>query len=113
MKSCLVIAMAFVFSASVVDAKPKRRARGAKKAQARRAQASVPPAGPAKDETRTLRRGERVEFDARLIQGQLAKAGAVYLFQRVGGTLKSMVGMPHSFRGKIVRPVYPRKRGRR
>ena len=56
---------------------------------------------------KTLQRGERVEFDARLIQGQSAKAGAVYLFARVATNLKSMVKERTSFRDKVVRTVYP------
>jgi len=64
--------------------------------------------GPATDEEgKTLQRGERVEFDARLIQGQSAKAGAVYLFARVATNLKSMVKERTSFRDKVVRTVYP------
>jgi len=63
--------------------------------------------GPTDDEGKALQRGERVEFDARLIQGQTAKAGAVYLFARVPTNLKSMVRERTSFREKIVRTVYP------
>lgn len=63
--------------------------------------------GPADEEGKTLQRGERVEFDARLIQGQSAKAGAVYLFARVATNLKSMVKERTSFRDKVVRTVYP------
>lgn len=67
----------------------------------------------AADDNRELRRGERVEFDARLIQGQTAKAGAVYLFERVTSNLRSMVRVQNSFRHKIIRPVFPKKRGSR
>jgi hypothetical protein len=71
--------------------------------------APAAPAGGAKsdEEGRSLQRGERVEFDARLIQGQTAKAGAVYLFARVPTNLKSMVRERTTFREKIVRTVYP------
>lgn len=65
------------------------------------------PAGKADEDGRSLQRGERVEFDARLIQGQTAKAGAVYLFARVPTNLKSMVRERTTFREKIVRTVYP------
>lgn len=54
-----------------------------------------------------LQRGERIEFDARLIQGQTAKAGAVYLFERASSNLRSMVKDRTSFRDKIVRTVFP------
>jgi hypothetical protein len=71
--------------------------------------APTPAPGGAKgdEEGRSLQRGERVEFDARLIQGQTAKAGAVYLFARVPTNLKSMVRERTTFREKIVRTVYP------
>lgn len=72
------------------------------------APAPAPAAGAKEDEEgRSLQRGERVEFDARLIQGQTAKAGAVYLFARVPTNLKSMVRERTTFREKIVRTVYP------
>lgn len=61
------------------------------------------------DEGRSLQRGERIEFDARLIQGQTAKAGAVYLFERVRTDLKSMVKERASFRDKVVRKVFLEK----
>ncbi len=64
------------------------------------------------DDASKLQRGERVEFDTRLIQGQTAKAGAVYLFARVSTNLKSMVKERSSFREKVVRTVYPRDDGR-
>jgi hypothetical protein len=63
--------------------------------------------GAAGDDSRALKRGERIEFDARLIQGQTAKAGAVYLFERASSNLRSMVKDRVSFREKIVRTVFP------
>jgi hypothetical protein len=70
-----------------------------------------PPPAPAAaqpaEEGRALQRGERVEFDGRLIQGQTAKAGAVYLFARVSTNLRSMVKERSSFKDKIVRTVFP------
>ncbi|AKU92132.1 hypothetical protein [Vulgatibacter incomptus] len=59
-----------------------------------------------------LRRGERVEFDARLIQGQTAKAGAVYLFERVSSDLSSMVRERRSYRREIVEEVFPQETDR-
>lgn len=71
------------------------------------AESVAPPAAPATtDDSRAVQRGERVEFDARLIQGQTAKAGAVYLFARVSTNLRSMVREQSSFRDKIVRTVF-------
>ena len=54
-----------------------------------------------------IRRGERVEFDERLIQGQTAKAGAVYLFERMSSDLRSMVKERSSFKEEVVEPVFP------
>jgi hypothetical protein len=75
-----------------------------KKAEPEEAPPPAPP--PASEEARALQRGERVEFDGRLIQGQTAKAGAVYLFARVSTNLKSMVKERSTFREKIVRTVF-------
>lgn len=61
----------------------------------------------ASEDARVLQRGERIEFDARLIQGQTAKAGAVYLFERASSNLRSMVKDRSSFRDRIVRTVFP------
>jgi hypothetical protein len=74
--------------------------------------ASAPTPAPA-DDSKGIQRGERIEFDARLIQGQTAKAGAVYLFQRVNTPLRSMVKERTSFRDKIVRKVFPEEEGSR
>jgi hypothetical protein len=71
------------------------------------------PSATGDDEGRALQRGERVEFDARLVQGQTAKAGAVYLFARVGTNLRSMVKERTSFRDKIVQSVFPSGDGAR
>ncbi len=54
-----------------------------------------------------LRRGARVEFDGRLVQGQIAKSGAIYLFARKRSELKSMVKERSTYRKEILRSVYP------
>ncbi|MBW2731184.1 MAG: hypothetical protein JRH20_02260 [Deltaproteobacteria bacterium] len=54
-----------------------------------------------------LRRGARVEFDGRLVQGQTAKSGAIYLFARMRSELRSMVAERNSYRKEILRTVYP------
>ncbi|MCA9665871.1 MAG: hypothetical protein KC503_09795 [Myxococcales bacterium] len=54
-----------------------------------------------------LRRGARVEFDGRLVQGQTAKSGAIYLFARKRSELRSMVKERRSYRREIVRTIYP------
>jgi hypothetical protein len=75
------------------------------------AEAASAPTPAATEEGKTLQRGERIEFDARLIQGQTAKAGAVYLFERVQTPLRSMVKERTSFRDKVVRKVFPDEEG--
>lgn len=57
-----------------------------------------------------LRRGARVEFDGRLVQGQMAKSGAIYLFARKRAELRSMVKERTSYRKEILRTVYPQIR---
>lgn len=67
-------------------------------------------ASAASEDGKELRRGEKVEFDARLIQGQTAKAGAVFLFERVSSDLSSMVKERRSYRREIVEEVFPQEK---
>ncbi|MFU8804321.1 MAG: hypothetical protein ACNA8W_10970 [Bradymonadaceae bacterium] len=53
----------------------------------------------------TLRRGGRMEFDARLIRGETAGAGAVFLFQRTPRALPSMINRRSSYLGNTVHSV--------
>lgn len=53
----------------------------------------------------TMRRSGRMEFDERLVKGQAAKSGAVYLFKRVPRRLPGLVPMRRSYRKRIVEPV--------
>lgn len=66
----------------------------------------TPAANKAEDE-RELRRGERVEFDGRLIEGQTAASGAIYLFERLPSELRSMVAERRSYRQEILETLYP------
>jgi hypothetical protein len=59
-----------------------------------------PAAGP-----ENLQRGGRVEFDGRLVQGQTAKSGAIYLFARQRTDLRSMVRERVEYRKEILRTV--------
>jgi hypothetical protein len=52
-----------------------------------------------------MRRSNRMEFDERLVKGQAAKSGAVYLFKRVPRHLPGLVPMRRSYRRRIVLPV--------
>jgi hypothetical protein len=54
-----------------------------------------------------LQRGTRLEFDGRLVQGQTARSGAVYLFERARSDLRSMVRERQSYRDEIVKTVFP------
>ncbi|MCP4606114.1 MAG: hypothetical protein GY847_37315 [Proteobacteria bacterium] len=53
----------------------------------------------------SLRRSNRMEFDERLVKGQAAKSGAVYLFKRTPRRLPGLVPMRRSYRKRIVEPV--------
>lgn len=53
----------------------------------------------------SLRHSGRMEFDERLVKGQAAKSGAVYLFKRVPRRLPGLVPMRRSYRKRIVQPV--------
>jgi hypothetical protein len=64
--------------------------------------APEPAAAPPPDD---LRRGGRVEFDGRLVQGQTAKSGAIYLFARQRSNLRSMVRERVHYRKEILRSV--------
>lgn len=66
------------------------------------------PAPPAAAPDGALQRGARVEFDGRLVQGQTAKSGAIYLFARRRSELRSMVLEREGYRQEILRTVYPR-----
>lgn len=55
--------------------------------------------------TTTLQRGNRMEFDARLIRGETAGAGAVFLFQRAPRPLPSMVKTRTSYLSETVQDV--------
>lgn len=71
---------------------------------AARAQDAAPAEGAA------MARSNKMEFDERLIKGQTAKSGAVYLFKRVPRQLPGLVGVRRSYRARIVAPIlYNRK----
>lgn len=53
----------------------------------------------------SVMRSNRMEFDERLVKGQSASSGAVYLFKRVPRHLPGLVPMRRSYRARIVEPV--------
>ena len=91
---------------------PRRRRRRPKpKPAAKPAPAPAAAREPARPEPQvdpgSLRRGGRVEFDGRLVQGQTAKSGAIYLFARKRSELRSMVQERTEYRKEMLRTVYP------
>ena len=52
-----------------------------------------------------FQRSGRMEFDERLVKGQAAKSGAVYLFERTPRRLPGLVPFRRSYRTRIVEPV--------
>jgi hypothetical protein len=59
----------------------------------------------ATDSGGSLQRSNRMEFDERLIRGQTATSGAVYLFDRAPRELPGLVPLRRSYRAAIVEPV--------
>lgn len=66
-----------------------------------------PPAEPEMADTSgtPLRRSNRMDFDERLVKGQGARSGAVYLFKRTPRELPELVSLRSSYRDRIVEPV--------
>jgi len=52
-----------------------------------------------------LQRSNRMELDARLVRGETARSGAVYLFQRAPRRLPPLVNLEQSYLDEIVLPV--------
>jgi len=52
-----------------------------------------------------LQRSNRMELDARLVRGETARSGAVYLFQRAPRRLPPLVKLEQSYLDEIVVPV--------
>ncbi|MCB9548898.1 MAG: hypothetical protein H6706_24095 [Myxococcales bacterium] len=92
--------------AGLAQARPKRRPAPPPPAEA---PASVAPAAPATtaETAPSLRRSNRLEFDARLVQGEKA-SGAVYLFQRAPRALPGLVHLQARYLDRIVEPVLGR-----
>jgi hypothetical protein len=63
------------------------------------------PAPAAEEQTGSLQRSSRMEFDERLIRGQGAASGAVYLFDRAPRELPGLVPLRRSYREEIVEPI--------
>lgn len=61
--------------------------------------------GEAEATTTTLQRGNRMEFDGRLIKGETAGSGAVFLFERAPRPLPSMVSTRRSYLSETVETV--------
>jgi hypothetical protein len=89
--------------------KPKHKTstKAVERPTAEETQSEAQPAAAAAPDAASLQRGGRIEFDGRLVQGQTAKSGAIYLFARQRTDLKSMVRERESYRKEILRTVYP------
>ncbi len=48
----------------------------------------------------------RVNFDERIIKGQTAKSGSVYIFDRQETTISSLVSKKRSFRYRTIRTIF-------
>jgi hypothetical protein len=69
-------------------------------------QAPPPPEpAPVEEQSGSLQRSQRMEFDERLIRGQGAASGAVYLFDRAPRELPGLVPLRRSYREEIVQPI--------
>ena len=58
------------------------------------------------DDVSTLQRGGRMEFDTRLVRGERAGSGAVFLFQRPPRALPSMIERRTSYLDGTVHQVF-------
>ncbi len=63
------------------------------------------PPGEITGEGGSLRRSGRMDFDERLVKGQGARSGAVYLFKRTPRKLPELVALRTTYRERILQPV--------
>jgi hypothetical protein len=63
------------------------------------------PSGEISGEGGSLRRSGRMDFDERLVKGQGARSGAVYLFKRTPRKLPELVALRTTYRERILQPV--------
>lgn len=48
----------------------------------------------------------RIDFDARLIKGQTAKAGSIYVFERQQLEVRGLLDLKRRMREKIIKTIY-------
>ncbi len=100
---CLALgAVLAAFMPALADQDPTEQAQPTDEADAEAAE---------EQETGSLRRSDRMEFDARLVRGQKATSGAVYLFQRAPRPLPPLVVLRQSYLDRIVEPVLGKQEG--
>jgi hypothetical protein len=92
-------------AAQTPDKPAKVRKSKGKKPTVEAAPEAAPTAPAPTDAEPSLRRSNRMELDARLIQGSTPEAGAVYLFQRAPRNLPALVRLRQSYLAEIVTPV--------
>jgi len=83
---------------------PAERKKPAPKPAPVKPEAATEPAPDAPGEP-VLQRSNRMELDARVVRGETARSGAVYLFQRAPRRLPPLVGLQQSYLDEIVVPV--------
>jgi hypothetical protein len=71
--------------------------------------AAETPRAAAPAQSDSMVRSDRLDFDERLIQGQTARSGAVYLFSRPPRDLPELVKLRKSYRPEITRTVVGRE----
>lgn len=96
--------------ASIVEAKPRGRAKTARTKSVRKKPAPVKVREEPKTESTPAplpsRGPARIDFDDRLVQGQTNTSGAVYLYERKELRAKSMLKLPESFRAETLQSVF-------
>jgi hypothetical protein len=111
----LALALTFAAAPSVALAQPeaavckRKKKKRRRKPKSPRTAPAAPTSAPAAttSPTPTLRRSNRMEFDARVVKGEKA-SGAVYLFRRVPRRLPPLLQLKRDPLDRIVRPVLHR-----
>lgn len=108
LRTVLSVAAAAGLLATLLTAENATAKRRRKKVPAPAA-ADAPAADAPAGEDGPLRRSNTIEFDARLVQGETATAGAVFLFQRAPRPLPPLVTIGPRTLQRIVWPVLGEK----
>lgn len=99
-----VLSSIFVVMLAAAPAAAAPRPRPARTSKPAPAPAPAPAPSDTPEEP-VLQRSNRMELDARVVRGETARSGAVYLFQRAPRRLPPLVGLHQSYLDEIVVPV--------